>query len=790
MRGNKKSTDSKNVEFLNAYGIHNREDLGWEVAIYKIAQLNGDQLTNKDRGTIKSIMWDLRWKHKRLCPGYGFILDVDETTVAIPKNWNIPQQNDFKGYRVTRDREFKAQMSNPSHQVIVTGILRESIKRHFKDNGSLSKIGPLWQDYNNFCQMPDLTQSDQGIIYYRKFYVSPELLENDCWVLQIAVTTPSIDGRTFADYYRSGEVKQLAELIRLKRENRLTRQNKPPEVRIWRSLGDIAATVLELDNPDEIITHAMLDTIDQIDLADQTLLCKQYKKPPIPVPLNEIRLIPETGVAQERHRETIIAPDERTNWYDILRDFLNGLDAYEKTINLAERPVDTRSFYSLQFKPPALRVNPSPKGVNLISVPTDGSPRELKRRRGRLVDHIRKNGYLQQRPINPLLVYPQNFGEECARRLKSDLNWLVTQNGLDFRFETQCGYQTVHDIKQEVEQGKYDTLFVVLPERHHKKHIDANMHEKIKQEISIPSQCIHHDNTLPQEWVGRRPREFRAAQPDKAREIQDHYQQCLLNLLVKHHWVPFAPAEPFHYNLHLGIDVGGVHNNRVMVCAGYGFAQPSDGLTFLPKEVNIQTQKAEPIPDRDFYSGLLSLLDELYQGLIDAGIEKPDFNRTLFFRDGRLGGQGDHWNEKDTLDKLYKELRERGWIDDNALWTALEISKTATRWRVLLRSNNNTIENPTVGRCFFPFTDKNTAITCTTGEPYLPRQGTASPLLVRVHNIYGTANPKDALCDLFWETDMCFSKIDTGTKLPWVLHVANKGALQLSKAYQITGVTV
>ena len=90
MREDKKSTDSKKAEFLNAYSIHNREDLNWEVAIYKIVQLNGDQLKNEDRGKIKSIMWDLRWKHKGLCLGYGFILDVDKTTVAIPKDWNIP----------------------------------------------------------------------------------------------------------------------------------------------------------------------------------------------------------------------------------------------------------------------------------------------------------------------------------------------------------------------------------------------------------------------------------------------------------------------------------------------------------------------------------------------------------------------------------------------------------------------------------------------------------------------------------------------------------------------------
>ena len=116
--------------------------------------------------------------------------------MAIPQDWNIPQEDDFKGYRVTRDREFKAQMSNPNHQAIVKGILRESIKRHFKNNGPFSKIGPFRQDYNDFCQMPDLTQSNQDIIHYRKFHVSPELLENNHWVLQIAITTPSIDVRT------------------------------------------------------------------------------------------------------------------------------------------------------------------------------------------------------------------------------------------------------------------------------------------------------------------------------------------------------------------------------------------------------------------------------------------------------------------------------------------------------------------------------------------------------------------------------------------------------------------
>ncbi len=510
MRKDKKFTDSKNAEFLNAYSIHNREDLSWEVAIYKIVQLNGDQSKNEDRGKIKDIMWALRRQYTGQCPGYGFIFDVDKTTVAIPKNWNIPQQDNFKGYRVTRDREFKAQMNNPDHRVIVKGILRESIKRHFKNIPS-DEIGPFWQDFNNFCQVPNLANSNQNIIYCRKFHVSPELLENNLWVLQTEIRTKSIDGRTFADYYRSGEVERLANMIRLKRENRLTRQNRPTEIRVWYSPGDTTATVLELDDPDEIITHTKLNPMDQIVLADQTVLCKRYKKPPISVPLSEIRLILDSGIAQERHQETIIAPEERTKWYDMLRDFLNGLEICGETLNLAETPINTQQFETIQFVPPKLRVSPSLEGVDLIPTPTDGSPQELKSRRRKLTDHIRKNGYLQQRPINPLLVYPRSFGQERASRLRSDLNQLVIQQGLDFQFEAQSRYRAIHDIRQKVEQEEYDTLFVVLPEGRNEKHSDMDMHEQIKQQISIPSQCIHHDNTLPYKWVNRHPRAFAKA---------------------------------------------------------------------------------------------------------------------------------------------------------------------------------------------------------------------------------------------------------------------------------------
>jgi hypothetical protein len=113
--------------------------------------------------------------------------------------------------------------------------------------------------------------------------------------------------------------------------------------------------------------------------------------------------------------------------------------------------------------------------------------------------------------------------------------------------------------------------------------------------------------------------------------------------------------------------------------------------------------------------------------------------------------------------------------------------KAAEGWRVL--ELNGSIGNPTVGYCCFPFETQNEALVCTTGVPYL-RQGTASPLKVRVTDISGHGSVDDAIRDVVWEADMCFTKPDMGQSMPWTLHIADTGALQLARSYRISGITV
>ncbi|HWE36676.1 MAG TPA: hypothetical protein VG406_08920 [Isosphaeraceae bacterium] len=112
--------------------------------------------------------------------------------------------------------------------------------------------------------------------------------------------------------------------------------------------------------------------------------------------------------------------------------------------------------------------------------------------------------------------------------------------------------------------------------------------------------------------------------------------------------------------------------------------------------------------------------------------------------------------------------------------------KQAEDWRLMRLTNE--ITNPLVGYCLMPFDDEDTALVCTTGAPYLT-QGTAGPLKVAIVEVHGASRRDDVLRDLIWSADLCFTKVDMSLRLPWVLHVADAGALQSARSYKITGVT-
>jgi hypothetical protein len=771
--------------FLTCYEILDVSALRWDVRLHKARKIDGAGQAHVDRGDVRQAIWSLKKKNPGLCRGYGFVVDLDAETAAVPAEWELPSGVVADGYIVTSDKRFQTDPSNRSHRKVIASILRDAAKKHFKENRS-DMLGTLWQDYDRFCQAPAGSRNAE-YLFCRKFGFAPKVLRGNRWVLQVFVNTATVDRRTFQDYYRDGRVALLAGMIEAKLANRVNRQNRPVAVRVLRDQSpsfQADVTALDLVSPDVIAGHGTLSRHEQASLAGGSIPCRAFGKPPAQVPTGQIRLILDTQLTGADHAETIIDPEERHRLAGQVRDLLHGMDAHGHQIPLANVPVDASAFPALLVPPPSLRVK-GPDGAESLLPPCIRVNEAALRARARdRLEHVKRHGFLLQRPINPLLACPTGFGRDRARQMRNDLNHILSSEGIEYTFEDFL-YRDVEHLNGHIAEKGFDALLAVLPEGGREPYRKGDTHERIKRRIEVPSQCIHHDHTLPESWAGQPHGEFRSLEPRLANRIRQRYELCLWNLLVKHHWVPFAPNDPFHYNVHVGLDVGGQHNTDAMACLGYGFSDPRGGLVFRLEEIPIDTQKAEPIPTQRLYDGLLQLFESTHRALSDTG-QAPIFDTALFFRDGRLLGDGDNWNELDALKRLHGELLRRGWVSERSVWTAVEVMKQAEDWRLMRFTNE--IVNPLVGHCLMPFDDEDTALVCTTGAPYLT-QGTAGPMKVSIVEVHGLVRRDDVLRDMVWAADLCFTKVDMGMRLPWVLHVADAGALQLARSYKITGVT-
>jgi hypothetical protein len=770
--------------FLNCYEVTNPTGLEWSVRTYKVERLDGRPSSHDDRSATKDAIWKLRAQHSERCPGSSFVVDTDPTTVAVSDRWDLPVPSTYGDYKVTAGRDFTARADDTENQKLVSAIIREGLKTHLKRQTS-EELGALWQDIDSFCQPPGASEEEGGGGICRKFEIASKVLGGGRRVIECIIGTTVIDSKTFADYYSEGRVDLLSDMIAAKQEKKLNRQGKPFGVRAVRESSDgHEIKAVELDDPALIIGHGKLNRARQAELSSGTILCHPYGRPSAEVPLSELKLIFDTQITQEEHAETILEPHERERLMRLMRDFLNGAEIYGQPIFLSEAPFDAANLRRTFVLPPSVRVRGADGTEEIIKAPTAASEDALRKRARLRSDHIRRHGFLQQRPINPLLAWTRSAGEQPADRLLEDMNRILAEQGINFKF-TLFRYDTVEEIKREVEEKEYNTLLAVLPEGREKPYDENDTHEQIKRRIEVPSQCIHFDNTLTTDWTRRSVEELEEKKPRLARRVRQRYELCIGGLLVKHHWVPFAPADAFNYNVQVGLDVGGAHNTDVVSCLGYGFQSPADGLLFRPDKIPVSIGKAEPIPSGSLYKGLLDQFVDMHS-LLTGAKRRPDFERVLFLRDGRLLGDGDRWNERQDLERLHAELLDRGWISPASVWTVVEVMKDAEGWRVF--RNAGTVTNPLAGECLFPYDDENTALVCTTGSPFLT-QGTACPLMIRVIDIHGHAKREDVVRDVIWGADMCFTKPDMGMRLPWVLYVADTGALQQSRSYSITGIT-
>lgn len=758
---------------VNAYAFLNSGELAWPVRTYTVTRRDGFALDHGQRGLLKDAAYALRKEHALSCRGWGFVVDPDPRTVVVPGAWQIPSRSEADGLVFELTGEFTASAANAAHDRIVSGILREGLKRHIKET-RFNELGALWQDFGRFCQQPEFRDGER-FTFCRSFFASAKRMADERWAVVIGVSTSVIDGYCIADYFSRGETQDLADALSWRRTSYKRRDASPADVRVYVS-GKGGGRIVSLHDPAEL---ERLCAQTPAPVAIDGLICSEFKRPREQIQALALHLVVDTQQTEELHSETIIEPAERLALSGTVVKHLQGADMYGSILRVDEQPWNVTS-RALLIRPPAIRVR-SARGTAVIQCAEPVTPRALHERARRRSEHVIRHGFLVTRPMRPLIGVHEHVGPSRARRLHRDATEILRHHGVGNVNFDYALYGEVAALRRLIEEGGNDTLIAVLPPD---PNAASETHERIKRTIEVPSQCMQARNVVPASWAARPADEFYRQEPRRARQCQNRLEAVILNLLVKHNWVPFVPAEPFYYNVHVGLDVGGLHNTDAMACLGYGFSDASGELVFRLGEIPIRGQKKEPIPSDDLYSGLVDLFEHVASLLTDAGVQ-PDFTRTLFYRDGPLLGQGDAWNEGDAIARLYTAMAKRGWVGSAPLWTALEVMKEAEGLRVF--ELDPEAVNPTVGRCIFPFADGRAALVNSTGRPYLS-QGTAAPLKVRMVDFVGHADFRNALQDFVWQCDLGFTKPDMGFSLPWVLHVADTGALQASRSYKVTGI--
>ena len=315
---------SASATVLNAFTITNVSTLHWNAVSYHITRI-GEPKTDLHR-EMQNVMWQLRARHKDACPGRPFVIAYNASHVFVPSTWTIPDQEHFAGFKVQREGQHVLRATDLSQKPVIRELLRESIKSYFKF-AYTGELGPLWQDFNAFCELPALKEPVDGIGYCRRFELIPDTLKHGEWVIKVVVNTVSVHARSFAEYYYQGEVALLKDLVGLKKVNRSTRKNEPTDVRVLvcdQASGQGPAKALELDQPEVVCTHAELEPAEQREHALGTIGCKPYMQPVVHVPLHQVHLILDTQITGALHRETIIASELRADWYYNLERVLMG----------------------------------------------------------------------------------------------------------------------------------------------------------------------------------------------------------------------------------------------------------------------------------------------------------------------------------------------------------------------------------------------------------------------------------------------------------------------------------
>ncbi len=230
-----------------------------------------------------------------------------------------------------------------------------------------------------------------------------------------------------------------------------------------------------------------------------------------------------------------------------------------------------------------------------------------------------------------------------------------------------------------------------------------------------------------------------------ASRFKGYLSNVILNkIMILNSCWPFVLDTQLHADLIIGIDV---KNNT----AGFTFVYRDQTIRFFHSD----SEQREQLSKRQLETKIYEFVKD------EQERKKHEIKNITIHRDGRI-----FLNEIDGIKQALQKLTSEGMVSKDYSCNFLAIQKSSSTPLRLFKVDNRhgaqfqSIDNPTIGSHMVSF---DQAFLCTAGFPYR-YNGTSIPL--QITKIDGTMDFKYLLEDVFWLSNLTWTKIDYCSKLP------------------------
>jgi hypothetical protein len=474
--------------------------------------------------------------------------------------------------------------------------------------------------------------------------------------------------------------------------------------------------------------------------------------------LARLRYQTEDPEVARYHQATILKPAQRLpKIQGLIETYLNGAILLEgRTVEINREPVEVpRKVFPL----PAQRFGHD----RVLSAPSQ-SPHDIsnmwKTRLAWLRD--KQIGPFTQTGItNQFLLVPMSTAtdEALLERIQEDLTQVVQRfypntYSPALAIWNDQGVQNVPQLKQalnipktQMERTGLVCATVLLPAGWSTRRSISKLRLHIKKILhpAVRTKCLQVDEVL--RFLQYDGRQYSVAD----NRYWSYLTFTALDILVTSGFWPWVLAEPFHYDLHIGIDV-------LNHTAGFTFMADGGRICRFHPSTSEQSEK---LSAQQLAQVMQDHLRELVPRIKQETGRKP--RHIVLFRDG-------HWHdtEQEGLDRAINQLQREGVLEQNVLIGVVEINKSNAERLRLMAKQNGQILNPPIGS-YHVFNDC-TGLLCTTGYPaHMP--GTASPLIVKI--VYGDLDITKVLRDVYWSSALAWTKPDGIQSNPIMIKLAD-----------------